>query len=420
MGFAESSSVSYPCRTCICTKKETQCLTVDIPAKHRSKENYEEAIRIIENSDYIDYKKTMGIREACVLNELKFFHIIDNLNVDIMHDLCEGTVQTVLYNFFDFIISKKIISENEIISKITFYNYGVLNRHCVPSRLSLTKKNLNQNASQIKCLIYHIPFIFFDFKSHDEIQKLWICIHSMLKILTICYSSTITENDLKDLDDSVKCHLENMIELFGINLKPKHHHMTHYAHVIRNVGPLVHMSTMKFEMKHKEFTRISKVTNNFRNINKTLVNRHLERSFSKNMYTDVITHAVFRKVDKNFEEEFKMILNDFVITEVLRGKWLKINSDYYESGLFLKSGTRFFKILHIIRHRNEYFFICSEYENNNFDHFLHSIEIREIIPCNTVLLKYSELYLKKSFEKKENNEKVYLIADSLDIYHSGT
>lgn len=415
MGFAESSSVSYPCRTCTCTKKETQNVIVDMPEKHRTKESYHDAVKVVQNSAKIDYKLTFGLREMCVLNELKYFHIIDNLNVDIMHDLCEGTVQTALFHFFKYILAKRVLSEKELIDRITFFDYGILSRHCYPSRLTLDRKNLNQNASQIKCLTCHIPFIFFDLKSHTELQNIWTCIHSMLKILTICYSSTITERDLKDLELSVEFHLKNMIELFAINLKPKHHHMTHYAHVIRNVGPLIHMSTMKYEIKHKDFTKIAKTTNNFRNINKTLVNRYLERSIGKKMYSDEISHAVFRNFDKKFIEEFRLILNDILIPDILCAKWLKINSEYYENSLILKIGARFFEILHIIRYKSEYFFICFEYEKICFEYFMQSFEIREIQPRNFVLVKHSELTTRRSFEKKKNDGKWYLIVDTLDL-----
>lgn len=387
-----------------------------MPGKHRTKECYHEAVRVVQNSAKIDYKLTFGIREMCVLNELKYFHIIDNLNVDIMHDLCEGTVQTALFHFFKYILAKKVLSEKELINRITFFDYGVLSRHCYPSRLTLDRKNLNQNASQIKCLIYHIPFIFFDLQSHTELQNIWTCIHSMLKILTICYSSTITERDLKDLESSVEFHLKNMIKLFAIDLKPKHHHMTHYAHVIRNVGPLIHMSTMKYEIKHKDFTKIAKTTNNFRNINETLVNRYLERSIGKKMYSDEISHAVFREFDKKFIEEFRLILNDIVIPGISCAKWLKINSEYYENSPILKIGANFFEILHIIRYKSEYFFICFEYEKIRFDYFMQSFDIREIQPRNFVLIKHSKLTTRRSFEKKKNEGKWYLIVDALDLH----
>lgn len=103
----------------------------------------------------------------------------------------------------------------------------------------------------------------------------------MLKIVTICYSSKISETDSNELEYWVKTHLDKMIEVFGIKLKPKHHFMTHYANIIRKVGPLVHMSTLRFETKHKEFTKIAKSTNNYRNINKTLSTRYQENLLSK-------------------------------------------------------------------------------------------------------------------------------------------
>lgn len=400
LGFAESSAVSYPCRTCLCTKEETQIISIDLPEKHRTKESYNEAIDIINNTERIDYKATKGIREFCVLNRLEYFHILDNLNADIMHDLCEGTVSVLLFHFSKHLLDTKLFTEQNLRNLVSFFSYGVLNRHNNPSNISFEKRNLNQNASQTKCLLYHLPYIFVEYKSHDAFKDLWICLHSMLEIMTICYSATIKESYLINLEKAVKNHLESMVRVFKIKLIRKHHHMTHYAHIIRNVGPLVHMSTMRFEMKHKELKKISKSTNNFRNINRTITARHVERSFVKTMYENEISHGVMRVLDFQLKLKFEGLLNGVCEHQCDQTKWLRINSHYYENGLFLKSAFDFFEINHILYAENEYYFICTKYKQNGYDEFLNSIMIEKISPVSVDLLKYSELGCKKSFEKR--------------------
>lgn len=61
-------------------------------------------------------------------------------------------------------------------------------------------------------------------------------------------------------------------ELYPLNnLIPKHHFMIHYPACIRQIGPLVHVWTMRYEAKHKFFKLSIK---NFKNITKSLAKKH--------------------------------------------------------------------------------------------------------------------------------------------------
>lgn len=420
LGFAESMAASYFCRTCLSTKEETQSLTVDVPEKYRTRDSYDEAIRIIQNSSEIEYKITKGIREYCILNDLTYFNILDNFNVDIMHDLCEGTIQVLLHNVFNFCVREKLLSESGLKSLVAYHDYGILNRHNLPSELKLERKNLNQNASQTKCILHHLPFILFDYKLDTLSKDVRDCIQSMLKIVSICYSSKIGETDLKELEHWVKIHLDNMIEVFGINLKPKHHFMIHYANIIRKVGPLVHMSTLRFETKHKEFTKIAKSTNNYRNINKTLGIRYQESLLCRSYYVDQTEHGKLKLPECDFFTQFGHLLYDFKNkTDILQIRYLKINSHYYESGLFVKNGKFLFQILKLFKYENDYYFICNQFDVVLYNAFLNSIQIERTYPDEMSIFCHSKLSIKKSFEKKNvlNNGNVttFLLVESLDI-----
>lgn len=66
-----------------------------------------------------------------------------------------------------------------------------------------------------------------------------------------------------------------MLELSpGEALKPKHHYLEHYPHLIRCFGPLVGIWTTRFEAKHSYFKRVARHTNNFKNIALSLANKH--------------------------------------------------------------------------------------------------------------------------------------------------
>lgn len=416
LGFTESSAATYFCRTCLSSKAETKEMTRDDPSKYRTTVDYENALAIIENSSKVCVKETKGIREYCILNDLQYFHILDNLNADIMHDLCEGSLQTFAHHFITILIKSKKLSETQLMNLISFFDYGVLNRNRVPSELRIDKANLNQNASQMKCLIEHLPFILFEFKICEDLKTPWKCLQNLLKVLQICYSSKITENNLIDLQNYIDSYLRQRMECFDCKNKPKDHFMTHYPHIIRSVGPLVHMSTLRFEMFHKNFTNNAKKTNNFRNINRTLSNRCQEEAYLKDKYIDVINCAAKKKIDRNIVEKYGNMLNIFSKNDnIFQIKWLKINSDYFENRLMLKFEQNYHEIKHILCYENDFYFICSSYEFNYFDEFFCSVNISETSPEMTSLIKHSDLVVTKSYEKKMVDGNVFLIANSLDI-----
>lgn len=73
--------------------------TKDDLSKYRTKESYDVALDRIETSHNVDMKDTKGIVHN-KLNGLKYFHILDNLNADLMHDLAERSIPFLLKNLF--------------------------------------------------------------------------------------------------------------------------------------------------------------------------------------------------------------------------------------------------------------------------------------------------------------------------------
>lgn len=66
------------------------------------------------------------------------------------------------------------------------------------------------------------------------------------------------------LDCLITEHLMLLNELFPKCLKPKHHFFLHYCRVMKLMGPLWNMSSMRFESKHREAKVTSHVSNSQR------------------------------------------------------------------------------------------------------------------------------------------------------------
>lgn len=83
---------------------------------------------MIENSTKVDFEKTKGIKRDCALNKLQYFHTMENFSVDLMHDIPERIIPSILHQLFQYCIEKRICSEKELVQKIQFHDYGALNR----------------------------------------------------------------------------------------------------------------------------------------------------------------------------------------------------------------------------------------------------------------------------------------------------
>lgn len=416
-GLAQSFNARFFCRMCLCSSDETKKLCHALPEKYRTKANYEEAIHIIQNSSKVDLKVTKGVSEYCVLNDIESFHILENWTGDIMHDLCEGAIGILLKKFFERCISNKVLTENQIKNLISSYDFGVLNRRFVPSGIQLERKNLNQNASQMKCLMLHIPFIFHKYKNVAILEQPWICINSMLKIVRICYSNKIHERDLTELDLSIQRHHENMKSCFKIDLWPKHHLMTHYSEITRRSGPLCYMSTLRFEMKHKELTDLMKNTTNFQNVTKTIAQKYQKKNVFRDVFVDKVQHTQLKKIDQNFWQKYEKLLVELNCdaSSINWVKNLQINSDFYEDGLILKHQSNYLQIEQVLCADNTFFFICSKYNRINFDEFLMSVEIKPSVLEENILIAHSDLDYSKTHEKKMIGNQIYILSDSLEV-----
>lgn len=109
-GFVECFVATYFCRHCECSKVECQTMLKEDKRKMRTKSKYVSLLKKLDKMDQskIDYKETKGIKRKCSFNESKYYHIIDNSSVDVMHDVNEGVVSYGLRDFFNLIVKKKL------------------------------------------------------------------------------------------------------------------------------------------------------------------------------------------------------------------------------------------------------------------------------------------------------------------------
>lgn len=86
LGFVESFKGTYFCRI---SQESALTSTAKEDSLIKNIEIYEEDIKTA-------HKSKTEIKERCVFNDIKNFHVVDNLSVDVMHDVLEGVCKYVM------------------------------------------------------------------------------------------------------------------------------------------------------------------------------------------------------------------------------------------------------------------------------------------------------------------------------------
>lgn len=417
-GFVESFSATFFCRICELPAIECKTAVEEISEKMRNKSTYAAQINAINDTQCPDYKISKGVKKFCVFNRLNNFHIFDNCCVDIMHDMNEGVIRFFIRFLFEHIIKDKIASLNELIALCRDHNYGWFWKKYKPSAIKIDRKDLNQNAMQTYCLMLNLPFILF--KRKPKLGQFWRAMECLLQLMQILYSTCIRKCDVDRLRQLLKEHLNFLVEN-GKQVIPKHHMATHYPHLITKIGPLVHSWMMRFECKHKMFTDLVHITNNYRNLPLTLVKRHQAKScmdrfraFNIRFELSKTTYD-FKRCAEYTEHQSKLIerIGDF---DAIRGfRFLHNGALEYRSGLFLIEDGIVLEIAHIIVVNSIYFVLFNEYYVKEFVASLNSIEIEKVVG-SLKIYDISEIKSQKSYDKIFCNDKIFIIADSLDVF----
>lgn len=434
-GMSKCFNSTCYCRICFCKKVECQTRTIEVASKIRTKAHYDQQIAMLNSARTLNkslkLEDTFGITNYSVFNDLNFFHTIENRTQDIMHDVYEGAMPSILSLFFEYLIERDIVTEDEIQLKISSFNYGKLERKNKPSILCIKKKNLNQNASQMHCLIIHTPFIFQYLLRHcDEnkrkiVHKIWPNIEYILKIDQILCSSVIKEKDLINLENYTDILLKHMKSTFKIKLFPKLHFLTHYANTIRIMGPLRFSQIMRGDAKHQVFTQCAKRCRNYINIYKTLAEKHQEilaAKCNKNTYSDnmEISKKNFKFVEvkgklKNEFENYSEMLSEFFedLSQVTIINFIIINSFRFSKDLFFIFNKKMHRIDAVLKNNGSFIFLCTQFHTVKYFKFANCFEIEK--STNVSLIEFDRLECKRSFESKELNGKPQIIAADLDI-----
>lgn len=100
---------------------------------------------------------TYGVSGNSILNSSRYFHVVDGLAPDIMHDILEGTTQLTLKCLIRHLIyDKKLFTLGTLNERVSSFQYGIAEQKNKPSEISqssLQSDTLKQSGNSLS-LIY--------------------------------------------------------------------------------------------------------------------------------------------------------------------------------------------------------------------------------------------------------------------------
>lgn len=324
-GFTEnfSSPSGHICRYCETTKSQFQRKPHCLTAAPRDVQSYDFAVQQLEAGTEAPVK---GIKFNSPFNSLQYFHVCNpGLPPCLAHDVFEGIVAFDLAIYIKYFVEiKKAFSYTLLNNKIQNFSYheeDARSKPCVIKKFCGNKCKLIGNAAQNWCLL---RFFLFIIKDNTELicETVWRLISLLQEIVALICAYDISPNQIAYLRILIQDYLYHRREFFpNYPLRPKHHFLLHYPHLIMDCGPLIWLWTLRFESKHSFFKRSISTSKNFRNVTGSLAEKHqllqaylksgdyfdlsvqMSQSiiFHVDTYSDAIQSAVFQCQNKHDE-----------------------------------------------------------------------------------------------------------------------
>jgi len=341
LGYTESFSANHYCRVCRVNKHNVTRMVVEDKNLLRNTSNYAADLLINNVSE-------TGVKIGAVWNEIPHFHITQNCAFDIMHDLFEGVCSYDMLHIIHYLVNvQKFMSFEVLNSRIQCFDYGLeeaSNKPPVIVRFTHPTDSFNMKAIEMLTLVKYFSLMVGDLVPEgDDVWGLYLILCQVIQF--VCASS-ITGGEISLLRTLIAEHHELYVELFHDSLKPKHHFMVHYPSAIQSLGPLCHIWSMRFESKHGQAKKTANVVCNFRNICKSLSQKHqlkfCYRVFNHDSLSEcdlVVGTGSMMTADQSNGDENDIYLSTVGIHgHIFSANWIILNGTTYRPGQTLLIG----------------------------------------------------------------------------------
>ena len=372
-GFMSSFKALRFCRICLATSSECKTMCeVDLTLL-RNKLNYDRNVR---NNFFAS-----GVKENCIFNFVKNFHICINKTVDLHHDWAQGilpySVGKILTHFIEV---EKIFDIGFLNDAIKTYKFPEWETNKPrPMKMEYPKKSekldgakkklkFKQSAAEALCLCRHLGLIIGHLiPAGNRYWKLYLIARQIQDIIT---APKYTISDLYFLRDLIRQHNSLYIELFG-DLKPKMHFALHICENLLLNGPAVHFWAMPFERKNKQMKELGSSSKSHINLPWTIAYRNQLHMCSTQNKISLDSNIKVGTIDNEFDTDIRRVLKNVQCAKSY--KYLEIDGRKYSPGTILVSeidvnkGPILNQIFKIFQVRDNFYFLLKKVEIDYFD-----------------------------------------------------
>lgn len=199
----------------------------------------------------------------CISLLIPSFKVWENVTCDITHDYFEGIAHYQLAEILNhFLYEKYLFTLHQLNSRKSLFKYGYDNDNkSVDIDIKhIQNKKFKMSASQMKCFLHYLPIFIGDYILNRD-DEVWQFTLIFLKLGDLILAPSFNADTLCELNDLIAIHHSKYLELFpDSHLMPKHHFITHYTTIVKKLGPLKKMWTIRYEAKHKEIKQYALIS----------------------------------------------------------------------------------------------------------------------------------------------------------------
>ena len=220
--------------------------------------------------------KLTGIKEESVWDEVLDFGIVENYAVCYLHDGPEGTFNLVISLILHYYCIKTKSKDKKLLlnilnGRLKSFDYNrndISNRPTLVSEVELKDKHLSMSGTEMHNFLLIFSMLVVDIVQHDEVWNLYL---QMRQIMELCSSRKFQKGCTKFMRTLVEEFIAMFKNPFPTEpIKPKMHNLTHYGTILEQSGPIINLSTSKYETKHNDKKKEASAANSRVNITHTL------------------------------------------------------------------------------------------------------------------------------------------------------
>lgn len=398
LGFTEGFKANFFCRICKMGQKSCMEEIYQNPNILRNELNFAKDLKT-NNS------RLTGIKESSIFNEINNFHVADNVVGDLMHDWEEGICHYDLTRILrQFICEDNLLTVEDFNTRLKSHDFG-LNSKNKPTEITLDmlfKDKLKCSATEMNTLVMNLNVLIGDYIT--EGNKYWKLYLLLREILIHLHKKTINDELINYVEHLIAEHHQQFIDCFGY-FKPKYHFGTHYGYIMRTVGPVSLISSIRFEAKHQQFKEFARASRSRLNTLYTLALRlQLKIAYIILNYNELSMQS--RQITCSSKSKFSInleVLQKYNIEMEFEAcynyKWIEYMGIKYKVGIFIQINYNvsdlpiFYRVDNIILLNNKIYFCLQQMSSMSYSvHF------------QTIYIEPSAHFTYRSFESLFNKQ----------------